>query len=347
MDGILHRLEPCDHRLSIHGLAVQVLCEVPHLNWPIHNALGEFSTSVWPEGFSPVPGLIRAYDESAVMRHLSPQAAAIASDDLMEIYEHDERFWIVDDRWGIAEINLLKLTWQSWVLSRPAINAGHVTEAAVLWPLAQLLRAKGLTLLPAAAVARDGFGVLILSPFGIEPELTALASSGWGIVGQRWTALREEDGRVSMLRMPGQIERVSGPRYRGTDGQFATTPTSTWIDLTLDRPGCSQHHAYCDAVVVVDAARRGRANSKPIKGAGTAGILKKAWPIFDLHVPSRQAHLPTRLASGSQVIAAQLSRTPRDFVDLLGKLCGTRLPVPARLQPQVHAARPAPRPIPA
>lgn len=345
--GILHRLEPCDHRLCIHGLAVQVLCGVPRLNWPIHHALGDFATPAWPDGFSPVAGAVQPYDESVVMRHLSPNAAAIATDDLTEIYEHGERFWIVDDRWGIAEINLLKLTWQSWVLPHATMPAWQVVEAAVTWPLAQLLRPKGLTLLPAASVSRDGFGVLILSPFGIEPELTALAASGWGVVGQRWTALREDDGRVSMLSLPGQVERLSGPRYRAADGHNATLATSNWVDLTLERPGCSQHHAYCDAVVVVDAARRGSARAKPVKGTGSASILKNAWPIFDLHVPSRQTHLPARLAASATVIEAHLSRNARDFVDLLGKLSSTRAAAPARLQPLVQPSRPVARPIPA
>jgi hypothetical protein len=347
MDGILHRLEPCDHRFCIHGSAVQVVCEAPRLNWPIHAALGEFATTAFPEGFAPIAGQIRPYDESAVMRHLSPAATAIATDDLTEIYEHGERFWTVDDRWGIAEINLLKLTWQSWVLPQPAMPAWQAAEAAVLWPIAQLLRGKGLTLIPAVSVVRDGYGVLILSPFGIEPELSALVSAGWGIVGQRWTALREEDGRVSMLRMPGQVERVVGPRYRAPDGTTAAASSSSWMDLTLEWPGSAKHHAFCDAVVIVDAARRGRSAMRPAKGPGVVATIKKCWPIFDLHVPGRQGQLHARLASTAAVFEAELSRTATEFVTRLSQLSATRVAPPAKLQPRVNAPRPVARPIPA
>lgn len=322
MDGILHRLEPCDHRLCLHGYAVQVLSDVPTLNWPIHHALGEFATPDWPDGFQPTSGHVAPYEQDVVMRHLSPHATPVATDDLTEIYEHGGRFWVVDDRWGLAEINLLKGAWQSWILPRPALPAWQVAEAAVVWPMAQLLRQKGLMIIPAVSLTLDGFGVLLLSPFGVEPELTALTAAGWRVVGQRWTALREEEGRVSMMRMPGRVERMAGPRYRATNGEAASAHTPAWVDLTQERPGCSANHAFCDAVVVVDPARRGSATARAARGNGVVAALRKAWPIIDLHAGGGGAatHLPSVLAAGCAVVEAQLSRRPGDFVAILEKL---------------------------
>jgi len=344
MDGILTKLTPCDHRLSVHGLAVEVQCEVPALNWPIHRALGEFATPDWPDGFVPVPGQVQPYDESVVMRHLSPAAVAVASaDDLMEIYEHEERFWLVDDRWGICEINLLKGNWQSWIVPQPTISPDAVVESAILWPLAQLLRPRGVTLVPAASVSREGFGALIISPFTIEPELTALAAAGWRVIGQRWTALREEDERISLLRMPGRVERVAGPRFRGT-GEHAVD----WVDLTEEYPEALSHHGFCDAVIVAEPGRRGSASSKAVKGAGVAALLKRAWPIFDLHVPSRQTYMPLRLAAQCAVVEAQLSRRASDFVNMLDRVRLSKPMVAPRgkVQPQIMPLR-QPKQIPA
>ena len=166
-------LPSCQHKYSLHGSAIEVACEVPGLNIAIDRALGEFTTPDWPDGFTPTLGCVRPYDQTVVLRHLSPNAASITSESGMELYCEGERFWLIDDRWGLTEINLLKGQWQSWILPEPMIDAPKLSSA-ILWPLAQLLRSRGLYLLPAASVTRAGWGMLILSPFGLEPELQAL-----------------------------------------------------------------------------------------------------------------------------------------------------------------------------
>src|SRR5205807_190267 len=104
-----------------------------------------------------------------------------------------------DERWGMARVDLDAGVWQSWILPRPQLDALRCAEMSILWPLAQITRLKGLHLIPAASVTKDGWGALILTPARIEPELSALTGAGWRIIGQRWTALREEDGKVSLL----------------------------------------------------------------------------------------------------------------------------------------------------
>src|SRR5262249_54224378 len=160
----------------------------------------------------------------------------------MELYEEGERFWLIDDRWGLTEMNLLKGQFHSWILPHPSIEPGAVVQDAVIWPLAQLLRVKGLSLAPAMSIVRDGWGMLILSHFNIEPELSLLVRNGYKVIGQQWTALREEDGRVAMLQMPGEVQRLPAPQLRAG----SIEQTSAWIDLTAETPGCAQNHAFCD-----------------------------------------------------------------------------------------------------
>ena len=81
----------------------------------------------------PITGTIRPYDRDSVLRHLPSDASPIAvSGELFELYEKGERFWLIDDRWGLAEMNLLKAQWRSWIIDQPALEPQQVLEQAVL-----------------------------------------------------------------------------------------------------------------------------------------------------------------------------------------------------------------------
>lgn len=300
-------------QLSVHGLAAAVQSAVPGLDAEIRRLLGAFEVPAWPEGFQPVEGVIHPYDEQEVLRHLSPTAQPVpVPGDLMELYCEDERFWLIDDHWGLCEINLLKGKWRSWILAQPALDPFRCVEQAVLWPMAQLLRVRGLTLIPAASVARDGFGMLMISPFGIEPELTALIRSGFKVIGQRWTALREDgDGRVEMLWMPGQVERTPPPRPRSSpSGQV-----NGWVDLNAEFCGSTQNHAFCDAALLIEPGRRPGAMVRPIGKVSALPTLRKNWPIVELHPHRKHGQIPARLARTCRCFETHLSRRAGDILD--------------------------------
>src|SRR5262245_7583650 len=179
----------------IHGLAVDVACHAQELVDPISRALTDFTVQSLDQCV-PIMGAIRPYDQAQVRKHLSPTATLLPTqNELAEIYQEGERFWLIDDHWGLCEVNLLKGRWQSWILPQPAASPIRLIERAVLWPIAQLLRPRGLCIAPAAAITRDGWGALIFSNFSLEPELSTLVLDGWRGAGQNWTARREEHGR--------------------------------------------------------------------------------------------------------------------------------------------------------
>jgi hypothetical protein len=229
------------------------------------------------------------------------------------LYQEAERFWMVDDRWGLCEVNVLKGTWRSWVLPHPTLDPVRVAEMAVLWPVAQLLRHKGLYLLPAASAVRGDFAVLVISPFNLEGELRALINAGYDIVGQRWTAVREDAGRIELLEMPGHVEREASPRLR--DGSGAPAPR--WVDLTSEYCGVTRHAAFCDAVLVVEPSRRPHAHVTEISGQRASDHLRRAWPIAELHPFRRHGQLSIKLAQRCKCYQAQLSRHPEDLLVLL------------------------------
>lgn len=304
-------------RFNLHGTAVGITSSVQNLNPEIQHLLRDFRAESWPAGAVPVTGTIWPYEQQHVMRHMSNTARRIAADsDLLEIYEDDERFWLVDDRWGIAEINLLKGQWRSWVLPNPSIDMVRVAQFALLWPMAQLLRARGLYLVPATAVSFADRAFLVLSRFGLEPELTTLIRGGYRIIGQSWTAIREHDSRFSMMNFPGYVERPLPPgmRLSGSDAM------PTWIDLMHDFCGAEQKQAWCDAVLVVENGRRPQASARPLDRMTAGQTLRQAWPIFDLHPNRRHGQLPARLAQKVPCYRLTLSREPRDLLGVLGTL---------------------------
>ncbi|MGH7213586.1 MAG: hypothetical protein ACREIT_02300 [Tepidisphaeraceae bacterium] len=282
---------------------MDVACEVPRVDAALSSLYAEFEVPDWPDGFTPVTGSIRPYDAEQVLRHLSPQAQVVSQpNDPVEIYREGERFWLVDERWGLAEINLLRGTWRSWVIPEPSIDTGRLVEMAVLWPLAQLLRPKGLHLLPVPSVVRptlnksgdqDASGVLLLCPFPLDIDLCSLSGAGYRVVSARWTALREEEGRVSMLRWP-------------TPGA-----SSRWANVPL------QYHAFCRTVMAIESGRRTRASWRPIDPDHVVPVLRQSWPIVDLHPAGRTGRLVSSLARSACCAQACLSTRPGDLLSVL------------------------------
>jgi hypothetical protein len=287
--------------------------------------LDPFLVSGWPDGFVPIDGTVRTYDAAEVNRRLSTTAVPLKdSAGKLEVYAERERFWLIDDRWGMAELNLLKNQWRSWVLPSPSIDPISVAEMAVMWPMAQLLRGKGLYLLPAASVTRDGWGMLMISPFGIQPELKTLVRAGFKVIGQQWTALREEDGRIAMLHIPGHIERGSGRRVKSL---MSLGLDSRWTDLAAEIPGVSQFHAFCDVVVMVEAGRRPESWVREVANASLLATLRRHWPIDELHPLHRQSRLMSKVASKCRLFESRLSRNPEDLLRHLPSMrfCPSRI----------------------
>ncbi len=308
-------------RFAVHGLALELHCGVAELRPHIARFLNPFIVSEWPAGFYPIYGNIQPFDAAAVQRSISSSAVALAgADDLIELYQDGDRFWVLDDRWGMAELNLVKRQWRSWILPRPSADGLRCAEMAVLWPLAQLLRSRGLHLVPAVCVARPGWGCLILCPFGIEPELSLLLRNGYRVLGQRWTALREEDGRIAMLNMPGVVDSLAAPHPPLLGRR--TNRGENLLDLTLEFPGSALNHAFCDTVIVVEPGRRTVAQLRPLGSEAAMNRLRRSWPIVDLQ-PQRHAHLlPPKLARQCQCVELQLSRDASEMLPLLDKLRG-------------------------
>lgn len=303
-------------KLAVHGPVVDLECAVPELEVAVESMLGCFAVPGWPDGFVPINGSIQPYDQAQVTRHLSATARHLMRvDDLLDIYEEGERYWLADDRWGMCELNLLRGSWRSWILPAPRLDAVAIIEQAALFPLAQLIRSRGVYLLPSVSVVRDGFASLILSPFSVEPELMTLATAGYRLIGQRWTAIREEDGRLALLHMPGRVERSITPRLRSSS--LAGDETEIAIPQLQV---ASQNHAFCDAVLVAEPGRRPKAHVHEASQSEAIHLMRDAWPIIELHPTRRQSPLPGRLAQCCQIAQLQLSRNPKDLLSLLNSL---------------------------
>ena len=283
---------------------------MPSLAPELHRLFVDFAVPGWPDGFVPVRGSVLPFSAEAMSRSLTASAVNISPpDELIELYRDGDRFWVVDDRWGITELHLLRRQWRSWILPQQKVDTMRCAEMAVLWPLAQLLRLRGLNLIPGVAVAKEGWGALILCPFGIEPELSQLLRHGYRVVGRRWTALREEEHRIAMLRMPGPLDRhPSPPRFDPVD--FSTG----------ELPRQELNHAFCDAVLLVPPGRRATAAHRVVAPSESLGLLRRSWPLVDLPVGARATQISAKLAQVCPVHELQLSRNPLDLLYRLDDL---------------------------
>ncbi len=308
-------------RFDVHGHGVEISMAAPDLRREVDDLLGDFQTLHAPG--PAIHGRLLRYDPATVRRCLSAKAVRVTgAGEALELYQEDERFWIIDDRWGLCELNLLKGQWRSWLLPQFLGVASHeVAEMAVLWPMAQLLRNRGLTLLPAVSIARAGWAGLLISPYGIEAELSTLIHAGYRVIGQRWTAIRQHDDQFDLLRMPGRVERTGSPASPRFGWATAGRSVQHYrVDLTAENLGASLSHSHCDAVMAVAPGRRPRADVRAIPRAMAAGALRAAWPMHELHPQRHSGQLPLRLARAVACSQLQLSRNPCEILKVLERV---------------------------
>lgn len=336
---MLHSDDPARRviRLNVHGLAAELCCSLPGLRQVIADLFAPLMVSEWPAGFNPIEGLVEEYDADVVARHVSPNADRVAVfGDYAELWRDGERCWLIDEGWGLCEINLLKRSWRSWVLPRTDLNPIRTVEQAIIWPMSQVLLARGLAMTPAASIVHRGRGILMLSPFNLEPELSTLLDAGHGLIGQRWTAIREEEGRAVLLQIPGRVERSPIPQLRSKSRSLLTVAPiqSEWIDLTHSTQATC-HYAWCDVILIVEPGRRAMPRQTMLTGASATAAVRRAWPMPDIGHMNRQAQFSSRLGQTSTVYQVELSRDPRALMRMI-----EQIPVDPtarhKLQPSIH-----------
>lgn len=310
---------PTDRRrLIVHGHCVELHLRVDSLELSLQRCLGEFSAGAFKVGASPMVGWIQPYNADEVVRRLPADAARVNTpDDLVEIYHREDCFWVVDDRWGLCEFNLIRGQWRSWVLPQRWLSDEATIEQAIIWPMAQLLRGRGLHLLPGVAVARDDFAGIILSTYPLVSELQALIAAHYQLLAQRWVAMRDQNERVELLHFPGWVERRTN--------MLAGGAPSMVVNLEDEFIGSHRDSAKCDAVMVVQPIRRARSSINLQTATTATQSLRRSWPIAELHPQRRGSPLPALLARTCRVAECQLSRTPEDLVALMDFLSGARL----------------------
>lgn len=319
-------------RICVHGTVVLLRCGLPSLRPTVARLLGSLSVSHVPDGLPIVEGELLPYDADAVSRHLSTTATRVAElSPLAELYRENERLWLVDDTWGLCEINLLRRQWRSWVLTGSSLDPVERVEAAVHLPLAHLLRTHGTHLVPAAGIAEGDAGALLLGSLSLEPELRALRRLGLALVGQRWLTIRNEPDGLALLSMPGLCAVVPSPRHPSTPPK----PSPRWVDL-LAEPCPSRHHAFCRSVLLIESVRQARAGATPLGKSALQQQLRERWPVFEPTPARATAALLTALSRSTVGWRVQLSRNADESARLIASLLR---PV-TQLRTSVHVSRP-------
>lgn len=301
-----------NYQLGLHGLSVQLHNTIANLGDEIERQFQRYISNEPSHG--PITsGFIGPYDSAQVLRHVSHHAVPLTGIGFgREAYQDEESIWIIDDRCGMCEMNFIKSQFRSWILEPALGDMRRCVDSAVLWPLAQLLRIKGLHLIPAASVACGDFAALIMCPFGILPELSAIAASGWRVVGQRWSGLRLEEGKIQLMHMPGAMEAAIWPRRPQT--AFLQSECS---DLHAVYPESFLQQAECKAVIVVSSGRRPQASANGLSRWEAGEVIHRAWPIAELHPRKRGGVIAGMLGRNCQCVEARLSPRGEDILPIL------------------------------
>jgi hypothetical protein len=321
---------PIKNDFSLYGAAVRLTNSYRALDEQIRFFLHPFVQPCRASVAGQIQGEICAFDLGEVTHSLSQAAGSRRySDDLVEIYSLADKHWIVDDRWGVCEIDQLRRRWKSWVFPEPSLDPIHLAEAAILKPMAQLLRYRGVELLPAISIERSGWGALILSPYPISREIARLVRAGYRVIGQRWTALVYQNNRIVLRHLPGAVETL------GAHGR-SISRRPIWTDLTADNPWASADLSWCDAAIIVAAGRRIQTVGRIIPVEQSQGALRRAWPIPDLPIGRpRLLHPAAALARDCYCLGLQLSRREEEFLDFI-ELARRR--TVAKVQVSIHQA---------
>jgi hypothetical protein len=302
---------PIKSHFSIHGPAVTLINSCRQLDEQIAFFLDPFALKRHSPQALEIHGQIRPFDLTEVTRSFSAAADSRRHcDELVEIYSLADRHWIVDERWGVCEIDLLKHRWRSWLLPRSLLDPVQLAEAAVLHPMAQLLRLRGVELVPAISIERAGWGALVIAPYPISAEIARLVRAGYRVIGQRWTALVRQNGRITLRRVPGILESPPSPGKSLPRG-------AAWIDLTSDNPWASADLAWCDAVLSVAPGRRSTSQGRVVPVAESQAYLRHAWPLPQLPLDRPRQHPAATLAAQCICLSLQLSRHEDEFLQLI------------------------------
>jgi len=302
---------PIKSHFSIHGPAVTLINSCRNLDEQISFFLDPFSLKRHSSEALEIHGQIRPFDLAEVTRSFSAAAdSRRCCDELVEIYSLAERHWIVDERWGVCEIDLLKHRWRSWLLPHPLLDPVALVEAAVLQPMAQLLRLRGVELVPAISIERAGWGALIIAPYPISAEIARIVRAGYRVIGQRWTALVRQNGRIALRRVPGVLE---SPVLPGK----SLSRAAAWIDLTRDNPWASADLAWCDAVLAIAPGRRSNSQGRVVPTGESQAFLRHVWPLRQLPLDRPRQHPAATLAGQCICLSLQLSRHEDEFLQMI------------------------------
>ncbi len=295
----------------LHGQGVRLRVEHPLVAGPAADLLSQLAEDELP--FEPIDGAVCTYNGDDVLRRVDAEAVRVCPGDvafhpLYELFRcpGGDRYWHVDERWGLTEVDLVRGRWRSHVLPEPRLDATRLFEATVWWPLSHLLAGHGLHLVPATSLAgSDGLGTLLLSPGGDDREAAAVGPP-IRLIGPRWTALREESRGIDLLTMPGTAL-----------GRSSRRPLRQHTDMVYfgsgDRLTCRR--ASCQNVYLAESQRDDVVTSTPILGRGTIAAVKRAWPLPTIH-PASQRFIQ-RLATTASVRRVRLARDGRRLIDHL------------------------------
>jgi hypothetical protein len=253
----------------------------------------------------------------------------------LDIYRQDGCCWYDLHEYGYLLHDPAGGKLTGYLMEAAALNTALFSAYALLLPLSESLKYRGLFPIHASAVEKDGRAVLIpaLSGRGKTTCCLALVRSGYKSLSDDRPFLRERRGDSAVEALP------FWDRFDVTEATIAFFPElRSWarsvaapgrrkrpVDPELIYPGCLGEAAVPELILFPQATAQHENRAVPLpKALALQEILPHSLLVFDQMTSARQFQLLARLIDQADCYRLLLGRNPLELPALVDGLLAAR-----------------------
>ena len=298
----------------IHGLSLNLTSNSPYLSDPINNLLGHFRNRQVGEDAD-----LHFYLMQSPLSNVQPLPMIRKEGQLLFDSEEESQFNLSQK----MELHLKYFSWKEIFMAdfgskgvlfldhRNGVGAGWFPNPSSLHPdilsnfvfligLSELLRSRGLYLIHAAALARDGKGILIpgFTGSGKTTLSIALLREGFKFLGDDRTFIRKDADGLKLLAFPDELDVTeetlfSFPEIKNLpEDAFKMGPRKKkfWVERVY--PGSIINIAVPKILLFPNIVREEKSQVKPLsKAKAVERLLPHSLLVFDGEIAARHFHL--------------------------------------------------------
>ena len=331
---------------DIHGVLLRVESELPALAMGVADLLQRFPVAS-PENGNALRVSYRseATGLGPTLRDLSPAGRELVFSsawdnafDLtgqfgigLDIYRHDRHLFFDYHRHGRLLIDTTKGILDGYLAESIDLHPAPLASFFFLLPLSGLLASRGLHMIHAAALERNGRGVLIpgMSGSGKTTSCVSLIRAGYRCLSDDKPFLRENGGGIELLAFPERIDVTDRtisffPELRGASPELLKTGYRKKHFLPEALYAASTVELARAAVVLfphISGEPKSRLEKLP-KVRALETLLPHGLVVLDYELSRRQFELLTRLVEDTECYQLYFGNDVLELPSLVDSLLG-------------------------